>query len=372
MSYQNNNNQGYGSYNPYAQAGSQANPYAQTGSQANPYAQAGSQAAAPQGNPYSSTGSNRPQLAQQSSSNYDAEQGQAGYSQSYSQTQQPQRNNGQAQQTQGGYELRNLGNDPNRILNETRDIDRAIDSLEKDLDQLKVVQQRYANRTDLSRREEDALHQELQQRDTDIFDKHVALTARIKRLKQDPESGNPRNAPQVGKVDRRMKAAINKFKKQDADYRRTLDETLARQWRTVNPDATDAEIREAIQDSGNQQVFTQALLNSDRRGQAQRVADEVRIRNAEIRKIEETMVGLNRLFQDLEAAVIQQEPAVTQIEQRGEEVTDHVAKANTELDGAVKKARAARRKKWWCLGIGVLILIIIAVVVAVLVTVLKK
>jgi hypothetical protein len=63
------------------------------------------------------------------------------------------------------------------------------------------------------------------------------------------------------------------------------------------------------------------------------------------------MIVLAQLFQDLEAAVIQQEPAVTQIEQRGEEVTDHVAKANTELDGAVKKARAARRKKWWCLGI---------------------
>ena len=58
------------------------------------------------------------------------------------------------------------------------------------------------------------------------------------------------------------------------------------------------------------------------------------------------MVILAQLFQDLETAVVQQEPAVTQIEQRGEEVTDHVAKANTELDGAVKKARAARRKKW--------------------------
>jgi syntaxin 1B/2/3 len=63
------------------------------------------------------------------------------------------------------------------------------------------------------------------------------------------------------------------------------------------------------------------------------------------------MSDLGDLFQDLEAAVIQQEPAVTQIEQRGEEVTDHVAKANTELDGAVKKAQAARRKKFYCLGI---------------------
>ncbi|RMZ91050.1 hypothetical protein DV736_g1719, partial [Chaetothyriales sp. CBS 134916] len=345
-----NNNQGYGSYNPY---GERRGPYATD--QGDPYVPSQSHSLS------QSSGYRRPQLAQHGSSSYDSpDLGGTGYNQSQQSYPQPH---------QADYEMRTVNNhDPNRILNETRDIDHAIDSLEQDLDQLKVVQQRYAGRTDLSRKEEDTLHQELQQRDTDIFDKHVALTARITRLKQDPESGNPRNAPQVGKVDRRMKGVINKFKKQDADYRRNLDETLARQWRTVNPDATDAEIREAIQDSGNQQVFTQALMNSDRRGQAQRVADEVRIRNAEIRKIEETMIGLNRLFQDLEAAVIQQDPAVTQIEQRGEEVTDHVAKANTELDGAVKKARAARRKKWWCLGIGVLIVIIIAVVIAVLVT----
>lgn len=60
---------------------------------------------------------------------------------------------------------------------------------------------------------------------------------------------------------------------------------------------------------------------------------------------------LAQLFQDLETLVVQQEPAVTQIEQKGEEVTENVGKGNTELDGAIKKARAARRKKWICLGI---------------------
>jgi DNA repair exonuclease SbcCD ATPase subunit len=77
----------------------------------------------------------------------------------------------------------------------------------------------------------------------------------------------------------------------------------------------------------------------------------VRQRHQAIQKIEQDMITLAQLYQDLEAQVIQQEPAVMQIEQRGEEVNDHVAKANTELDGAVVKARAARRKKWWCAGI---------------------
>jgi len=77
----------------------------------------------------------------------------------------------------------------------------------------------------------------------------------------------------------------------------------------------------------------------------------VKGRHEAIQKIEQDMMILAQLFQDLEALVVQQEPAVAQIEQKGEEVNDHVAKANTELDGAVKKARSARKKKWMCLGI---------------------
>lgn len=61
------------------------------------------------------------------------------------------------------------------------------------------------------------------------------------------------------------------------------------------------------------------------------------------------MIELAQLFQDMEALVVQQEPAVIQIEQKGEEVTDNVGKANVEMDGAISKARSRNRKKWWCL-----------------------
>jgi len=70
-----------------------------------------------------------------------------------------------------------------------------------------------------------------------------------------------------------------------------------------------------------------------------------------------------QLFQDLETAVVQQEPLVETIEQKGEEVQDNVQKANVEIDGAITKARARNRKKWICLGICVAIIIIIIVVV---------
>jgi syntaxin 1B/2/3 len=63
------------------------------------------------------------------------------------------------------------------------------------------------------------------------------------------------------------------------------------------------------------------------------------------------MIELAQLFQDVEAAVIQHEPAVEEIEQKAEATHDNVGKATVEIDGAIAKARSRRRKQWWCLGI---------------------
>ena len=63
------------------------------------------------------------------------------------------------------------------------------------------------------------------------------------------------------------------------------------------------------------------------------------------------MIELAQLFQDVEAAVIQHEPAVEEIAQKAEATHDNVGKATVEIDGAIKKARSRRRKQWWCLGI---------------------
>lgn len=63
------------------------------------------------------------------------------------------------------------------------------------------------------------------------------------------------------------------------------------------------------------------------------------------------MIELAQLFQDVEAAVIQHEPAVEEIEQKAEATHENVGKATGEIDGAITKARSRRRKQWWCLGI---------------------
>jgi len=66
---------------------------------------------------------------------------------------------------------------------------------------------------------------------------------------------------------------------------------------------------------------------------------------------------------DLDAAVVQQEPLVQNIEQKAEETNTHLAAGNAHVGTAVKSARAARKKKWICLGIVVAIIAVVIIIV---------
>ncbi|KAF2834312.1 t-SNARE [Patellaria atrata CBS 101060] len=253
--------------------------------------------------------------------------------------------------------------DPNAVLNECQDIDRAVDELESRLQSLRQQQDDFLNDRGSER--------QVSRMGDDIMDAYRALGQRLKKVKSRHDSGSPRNAPQVGRVDRRLKKAINEYQKVESDFRRRMQEQQARQYRIVRPDASEEEVRQACEEP-NQQIFSQALMQSDRRGQAQSTLNAVRDRHNAIQKIEQQMIELAQLFQDLDQIVQEQEPMVENIEMKGEEVHDNMVKANVEMTGAVDKARSARRKKWWCFWISVLILIIIIVVVVVVVLINRK
>lgn len=63
------------------------------------------------------------------------------------------------------------------------------------------------------------------------------------------------------------------------------------------------------------------------------------------------MIELAQLFQDMEAAVATQEPAIMNTEEKTENTVVNLDQGNKHLVGAVDKARSARRKKWICFWI---------------------
>lgn len=251
--------------------------------------------------------------------------------------------------------------DPNAILNECREIDRGIDSIERNLERLRFLQTRAIDDPDASQGTQ--TNRELDSLSTDTMNLYRNFGARIKAIKQQRESGEPRNKPQVGKVDRKLKNAINEYQQVESEFRKKLSEQMARQYRIVKPEATEEEVRAAIEDTSSNQVFSQALLQTNRRGQSQSALRAVQGRHEAIQKIERQMIELAQLFQDVEAAVVQQEPAVEEIETKAAVINDNVGKANHEIDGAIVKARSRNRKKWICLGLIVLLLIVIVLVV---------
>ena len=240
-------------------------------------------------------------------------------------------------------------NDPNAILNACRDIDQGVNQVERNLDQLRTLQIRSLDDADASG--SSATSRQLDSLSSETMARYRELTDRIRTVKSNPEANSQKNKPQVERVDRRLKSAITAYQRLEADFRRKTQDQMARQYRIVRPEASDDEVRAAVEDTSGGQVFSQALMQSDRRGQARAALTAVQDRHTALVKIEQQMVELSQLFQDMDTLVIQQEVAVTQIEAKGEEVVDHLDKGNQEIGIAVNTARKTRKKKWICLGI---------------------
>lgn len=239
---------------------------------------------------------------------------------------------------------------PNQILNDCRDIDAGIDEAGEILRELQVLQGKAIN--DANASSESSLNRQLEAQSSQLMSMYRELVGKLKTIKQMPESGQPKNAPQVQRVDRKLKKAMEAYRQADADYRRRLQEQMARQYRIVRPDASEAEVRAVVEDpSQQQQVFQQAMMQSDRRGQAQSTMNAVRSRHEAIQNIERQMIELAELFTDMDNLVMQQEAAVTNIEMKGEEVVENMDKGNEEIGTAIVHARNTRKWKWWCLCI---------------------
>ena len=239
--------------------------------------------------------------------------------------------------------------DPNAILNECGDIDQGINRIDQSLNQLKMLQDRSLNDADTSAGS--STSRQLDSLSSETMSMYRSLTERIRVVKSNPESRQPKNAPQVGRVDRRLKQAIQSYQQVESAFRQKTQDQMARQYRIVRPDADESEVRAAVEDVNGGQVFQQALMQSNRQGQARAVLSAVQDRRAALQKIEQQMIELAQLFQDMDTLIVQQEVMVAQIEQKGEEVVENLDKGNEEIAVAVTTARKTRKKKWICLGI---------------------
>ncbi|KAI1823410.1 t-SNARE [Xylaria intraflava] len=161
---------------------------------------------------------------------------------------------------------------------------------------------------------------------------------------------------QVNTIKAHFERELRSYQEEESSFRTRYRDQIARQYRIVNPDATEAEVEEATQaDWGNEGVF-QTALRTNRTGQASSVLGAVRARHNELQRIEKTLLELASLFQDLAVLVEQQEVPVAQAEQNAENTTKFIDQGNVQVKKGIISARNARKWKWWCLLIVLLII----------------
>ncbi|KAI6160103.1 t-SNARE [Pisolithus thermaeus] len=213
------------------------------------------------------------------------------------------------------------------------------------------------------------------------------LKRRIQALEKQGGSGRDGQIrkQQTAFVKSKFVDAIQKYQQMEQQHRQKYKQRIERQVRIVKPDATPEEIRAAVDDESGGQVFSQALMNSNRYGESRAAYREVQARHQDIIRIEKTIAELAQLFNDvcpysnvtklkltvdvqMSVLVEQQDETINAIQTTATGVEKDTEVGLQHTEKAVVSARAARRKRWICFFLFVLILIIIGVVVAVVIT----
>ncbi|KAK5136563.1 hypothetical protein LTR08_002907 [Meristemomyces frigidus] len=193
---------------------------------------------------------------------------------------------------------------------------------------------------------------------------NTSIKDQIKFLETDAvrSKDNQVKNTQVGQLKGSFTKQIQEYRVEEASYEKRYREQIARQYRIVNPEASDAEVLEASDaDWGNEGVF-QTALKTNRSATASTVLGAVRARHNDIQKIEQTLLSLNQLMEDLATAIVLQDAPIQQTEQHTENVKHDTEAGNVHLDKGIASARRARKMKWWCFFIVLAIIIILGLV----------
>lgn len=267
-----------------------------------------------------------------------------------------------------GYEMSDLkGSDQNDFvgfMNEIQDINNQLDQ--------------YGNLISLISNKQRNLIQEIElnTEDSEYNSRQVdSLIGEAKTLQDNLKSRI--SSMQVASVHKNEKARIDqiencrqRFLEEIQEYRiienQNREQTklqAERQYKIIKPDASEQEIRAVVEDgSDSQQYFQQALMQSNRRGEARTVLNEVQTRHRELLKLERTMAELTQLFHDMEELVIEQDQAIQQIDEQVATAQHDIEQGVGHTNKAVISAKKARKKRLWCFLICLIIVAILAII----------
>lgn len=279
--------------------------------------------------------------------------------------------------TPNSYEMQSVttekpAGDMNTFFTDISEIQDTIRLIDENVNKISDLHSRSLNNMD------EASAQYAEQQLASIQQETSSLTNgvknRIKLLESQTKrvpAGGDKNVriTQIGAVKNRFKETIQRYQQVEQSYRQKYRARAERQFRIVKPDATQQEIKAALDDDQNGQIFSQALLNSNRHGEAKGALREVQERHEDIKRIERTITELAQLFNEMSILVDEQDDALNVIQEQGAQVETDMNQGLQHTNKAVGSARKARKKRWICFWILVILVIVIAaIIVAVICT----
>ncbi|TIC08808.1 t-SNARE [Wallemia mellicola] len=255
--------------------------------------------------------------------------------------------------------------DMSAFFNKISDIQSSLTNLQGNINQISQLHNQSLNNMD--ELAQNRVHAELDSLVSHTSKLTNKIKTEIKSLEKENASGQvPSNdlnvrRTQIASVKGKFLETIQDYQKVEQNSRTKQKQRIERQYRIVKPDASPDEIEQAV-DSPDNQIFSQALLQSNRYGDAKSAYREVQDRHQDIKKIERTLTELAQLFNDMSILVEQQDETLQNIHASAEETNKDMELGLIQTERAVKSARAARRKRWICFWITIVVLAIIAVV----------
>lgn len=253
-------------------------------------------------------------------------------------------------------------NDFVNFMNKINNINGNLDKYENIINNIDSVHNNLL--TQVNEERETEIRYQLDNLISQASDLQYQLKSDIKSAQQDGLHDANKQAQAENSRQRFLKL-IQDYRIIDSNYKDENKEQAKRQYKIIQPEATDDEVEAAISDVGGQQIFSQALLNANRRGEAKTALAEVQARHQELLKLEKTMADLTQLFNDMEQLVIEQEENIEVIDKNVENAQQDVEQGVGHTNKAVKSAKRARRNKIRCYIILFLIFAVVVVVVVV-------
>jgi len=290
------------------------------------------------------------------------------------------RQNPFAQQDEPSYEMSDVkdsttnltagvgGDSMTDFYNEISSIQDSIKTFNDSISQVSDLHSRSLNNMDDAAAQRNT--RQLEELVADTSSLSSMLKRRIKALERQRGSGRDAQVrkQQTALVKSKFVEAIQNYQQVEQQYRQKYKQRMERQFKIVKPDATPEEVKAVVEDDQGGQIFSQALMNSNRYGESRAAYREVQERHEDIKRIENTIAELAQLFNDMSILVEQQDETINTIEVQAGEVEKDVEAGLGHTEKAVVSARAARKKRWICFIIILIILAIIGIVVGVVVS----